>query len=178
MPPEHEPLLDRYRLEKRLGSGGFGVVWAAWDEKLQREVAVKVIHRDGGEERIVREARAAARLNHPGIVGLYELAAEDDDLYLVSELVRGRTLAELEQAKALSDRDVARIGVALCEALTHAHARGVIHRDVKPQNVMVVAEPAAGAGFAKLTDFGVAHLAESDLTKTGDVVGTLAYMAP
>ena len=95
-------------------------------------------------------------LNHPGIVGLYELAADDDDLYLVSELVRGRTLADLERERALSDRDVARIGAALCEALEHAHARGVIHRDVKPQNVMVVAEPAAGAGFAKLTDFGVA----------------------
>src|SRR4051812_29782075 len=179
MPLEREPLLDRYRLEKRLGSGGFGVVWSAWDEKLEREVAVKVLRREGGDARIVREARAAARLNHPGIVGLYELASDDDDLFLVSELVRGRTLAELEQAKALSDRDVARIGTALCEALTHAHARGVIHRDVKPQNVMVVAEPAAGAGFAKLTDFGVAHVASAErVTRTGDVVGTLEYMAP
>jgi hypothetical protein len=127
----------------------------------------------------VREARAAARLNHPGIVGLYELAAADHDLYLVSELVRGRTMAELERERALSDRDVARIGSALCEALGHAHARGVIHRDVKPQNVMVVAEPAAGAGFAKLTDFGVAHVVSSErVTRTGDVVGTLEYMAP
>ncbi len=179
MPLEREPLLDRYRLENRLGSGGFGVVWSAWDEKLEREVAVKVLRRDGGEARIVREARAAARLNHPGIVGLYELAADDDELYLVSELVRGRTLAELGGARALSDRDVARIGTALCEALSHAHARGVIHRDVKPQNVMVVAEPAAGAGFAKLTDFGVAHVASAErVTRTGDVVGTLEYMAP
>jgi hypothetical protein len=179
MPTDSEPVLGRYRLEHRLGSGGFGVVWSAWDEKLQREVAVKVLHRDGGDGRIVREARAAARLNHPGIVGLYELAEDDDDLYLVSELVRGRTLAELERARALSDRDVARIGSALCEALVHAHERGVIHRDVKPQNVMVVAEPAAGAGFAKLTDFGVAHVANAErVTHTGDVVGTLEYMAP
>jgi eukaryotic-like serine/threonine-protein kinase len=97
----------------------------------------------------------------------------------VSELVRGRTLAELTKAGAISDRDVARIGSALCEALEHAHARGVIHRDVKPQNVMVLAEPAAGSGFAKLADFGVAHVATGDpLTRTGDVVGTLAYMAP
>ena len=74
---------------------------------------------------------------------------------------------------------MARIGVVLCEALEHAHARGVVHRDVKPQNVMVVAEPAAGAGFAKLADFGVAHVASGDpLTRTGDVIGTLAYMAP
>jgi hypothetical protein len=100
-------------------------------------------------------------------------------VYLVSELVRGRTLAELVRARAIADRDVARIGVALCDALDHAHAHGVIHRDVKPQNVMVVADPAAGAGFAKLADFGVAHVAsDNPLTNPGDVVGTLAYMAP
>ena len=173
-------ILDRYRMERRLGAGGFGVVWLAWDEKLEREVAVKVIPRErGGGERVEREARAAARLNHPGIVAIYELASDEHDVYLVSELVRGRTLAELTKAGAISDRDVARIGAALCEALEHAHARGVIHRDVKPQNVMVLAEPAAGAGFAKLADFGVAHVASGDpLTRTGDVVGTLAYMAP
>ena len=173
-------ILGRYRMERRLGAGGFGVVWLAWDEKLEREVAVKVIprERDSGE-RVEREARAAARLNHPGIVGIYELASDEHDVYLVSELVRGRTLAELTKAGAISDRDVARIGVALCEALEHAHARGVIHRDVKPGNVMVLAEPAAGAGFAKLADFGVAHVATGDaLTRTGDIVGTLAYMAP
>ncbi len=175
-----ELVLERYRLERRLGAGGFGAVWQARDTKLERDVAVKVIPRDGsGDERADREARAAARLNHPGIVGLYELGADEGDFYLVSELVPGRTLAELAKARALSDRDVARIGSALCEALEHAHGRGVIHRDVKPQNVMVLAEPAAGAGFAKLADFGVAHLASGDpLTRTGDVVGTLAYMAP
>jgi hypothetical protein len=173
-------VLGRYRLERRLGAGGFGVVWLAWDEKLEREVAVKAIARENGSgERVEREARAAARLNHPGIVGIYELAADEHDVYLVSELVRGRTLAELLRAGAIADRDVARIGMALCDALEHAHARGVIHRDVKPQNVMVVADPAAGAGFAKLADFGVAHVASGDpLTRTGDVVGTLAYMAP
>ena len=172
-------VLGRYRLERRLGAGGFGVVWLAWDEKLEREVAVKIIPRSDGGERVEREARAAARLNHPGIVAIYELASDAHDTYLVSELVRGRTLAELARAGAIADRDVARIGVALCDALEHAHARGVIHRDVKPGNVMVLAEPAAGAGFAKLADFGVAHVASGDpLTHTGDVVGTLAYMAP
>ena len=173
-------VLGRYRLERRLGAGGFGVVWLAWDEKLEREVAVKAIPREnGGGERVEREARAAARLNHPGIVAVYELASDEHDTYLVSELVRGRTLAELTRVEAIADRDVARIGMALCEALGHAHAHGVIHRDVKPQNVMVVAEPAAGAGFAKLADFGVAHVvSDNPLTHTGDVVGTLAYMAP
>jgi eukaryotic-like serine/threonine-protein kinase len=173
-------VLGRYRLERRLGAGGFGVVWLGWDEKLEREVAVKVIPReDDGGGRVEREARAAARLNHPGIVAVYELAADEHDVYLVSELVRGRTLAELMRAGAIADRDVARIGAALCDALEHAHARGVIHRDVKPQNVMVVADPAVGVGFAKLADFGVAHVvSDNPLTHTGDVVGTLAYMAP
>ena len=199
--PEGRLVLGRYRLLRRLGAGGFGVVWLARDEHLEREVAVKVLARDEDVEtgRASREARAAARLNHPGIVALYELAEDEHDAYLVSELVPGRTLAELASERALSDRDVARIGSALCEALGHAHARGVIHRDVKPSNVMVVDAPAAGAGFAKLADFGVAHMASGDpltrtdrgkspgrpsrtdaewRTRTGDVVGTLAYMAP
>jgi hypothetical protein len=173
-------VLGRYRLERRLGAGGYGIVWLARDEKLERDVAVKTIPREnGGGERVEREARAAARLNHPGIVAIYELASDAHDVYLVSELVRGRTLAELLRAGAIADRDVARIGMELCDALGHAHARGVIHRDVKPGNVMVLADPAAGAGSAKLADFGVAHVAAGDpLTRTGDVVGTLAYMAP
>ncbi len=178
-------MLGRYRLEERLGAGGFGVVWRARDEHLEREVAVKAIPRadtasgGGGDDRPAREARAAARLNHPGIVALYEMGSDAGSVYLVSELVRGRTFAELGRARALSDRDVGRIGVALADALGHAHARGVIHRDVKPQNVIVLAEPAAGAGFAKLADFGVAHIVgDEPLTRTGDIVGTLAYMAP
>lgn len=180
--PRAELVLDRYRLERRIGAGGFGVVWRAFDERLEREVAVKVVpHEEGDPERarVEREALAAARLNHPGIVALYEMGSDRHDVYLVSELVRGATLQELARADAVSDRDVARIGGALCEALEHAHGRGVIHRDVKPANVMVLAEPAAGHGFAKLTDFGIAHIGGGDaLTATGDVVGTLAYMAP
>ncbi|MGI8585219.1 MAG: protein kinase domain-containing protein [Thermoleophilaceae bacterium] len=174
-------VLDRYRLERPLGRGGHGTVWEALDERLERLVAVKVIaHGDGSlGPRAEREGRVAARLSHPGIVGLYELGSDDEAVYLVSELVRGRTMAELAAAGGLSDRDVCGIGIALCSALGHAHAQGVIHRDVKPQNVIVAAEPAAGAGFAKLTDFGVAHVAgEETLTRTGDVVGTFAYMAP
>jgi eukaryotic-like serine/threonine-protein kinase len=173
-------VLGRYRLIRRLGAGGFGAVWRARDERLEREVAIKVVPRgtDPEDERARREARTAARLGHPGIVALYELAADEHHLYLVSELVRGRTLAELIEAGAVADRDVARIGAALCEALEHAHGRGVIHRDVKPANVMVVADPAAGSGFAKLTDFGIAHASGDPHTSSGDPVGTLAYMAP
>ncbi len=175
-------VLDRYRLDQRLGAGGFGVVWRAHDLKLERDVAVKVMPRSGdpaGQARTEREALAAARLNHPGIVALYEFGYDDHYIYLVSELVEGATLAELGADGAVSDRDVARVGLALCDALGHAHARGVIHRDVKPANVMVLAEPAAGSGWAKLTDLGIAHVAGADeLTATGDVVGTIAYMAP
>jgi hypothetical protein len=171
-------VLGRYRLGARLGSGGFGTVFAARDERLDRPVAVKVVPAPGPmPERAQREALAAARLDHPGIVAVFDAGEEDGERFLVSELVRGRTLAELEREGALSDRDVLRVGLALADALEHAHERGVIHRDVKPQNVIVPSEPARTA--AKLLDFGVAHLAgDEPLTRTGDVVGTLVYMAP
>ena len=174
-------LLGRYRMGERIGAGGFGTVYRARDERLQREVAVKVLPRgaESDDPRAEREARVAARLNHPAIVSLYEIGADDIAVYLVSELVEGAPLSELIARDRLSDRDVARIGAAMFEALAHAHEKGVIHRDVKPANILVVAEPAAGAGFAKLADFGVAHLVGDDpLTRTGDIVGTLAYMAP
>ena len=175
-------VLGRYRLERRLGHGGCGTVWRALDERLGREVAVKVIPREGGPgaKRGLREAQAAARLSHPAIVTLYEAGDDKENHYLVSELVHGATLRELLDRGALSDRDILRIGLALCAALGHAHGRGVIHRDMKPGNVMVPmeAEPGSGTAVAKLTDFGVAHLAGDDLTRTGDVLGTIAYMAP
>jgi eukaryotic-like serine/threonine-protein kinase len=172
-------VLDRYDLERRLGAGAYGAVWLGRDARLERHVAVKVVPRGDGPPRVEREALAAARLNHPGIVSLYEAGADETAHYLVSELVDGVTLAEAEARGALSDRDVLRIGAALCDALEHAHAAGVVHRDIKPGNVIIPARPASEAGVAKLTDFGVAHLAGEDaLTHTGDVVGTLAYMAP
>ena len=173
-------VLDRYRLARRLGTGAFGTVWMARDERLQRDVAVKILARErvvGG--RFEREARAAARLSHPAIVTLYEAAVDDEGAYLVSELVLGSTLDTLLTEGRLSDRDVAAIGVALCDALTHAHAQGVVHRDVKPSNVLVPEAPTSSAQVAKLTDFGVARVMGGDsLTLTGDVIGTLAYMAP
>lgn len=172
--------MGRYRLGERLGSGGFGTVFASHDERLDRPVAVKVIPADDrADERAQREALAVARLDHPGIVALYDAGEEDGARYVVSELVQGRTLARLEADGDLTDRDVLRIGLALADALAHAHDRGVVHRDVKPQNVIVPDRPVSARGAAKLTDFGVAHLAGDDgLTGTGDVVGTLAYMAP
>ncbi len=174
-------VLGRYRLGPRIGAGGFGTVFEGFDERLERPVAVKVIPVDAGRApaRATREALAAARLDHPGIVAVYDAGEEPGSRYLVSELVRGRTLAQLEADGALSDRDVVRVGLALADALAHAHERGVVHRDVKPANVIVPDRPESGRGAAKLADFGVAHLVDDDaLTRTGDVVGTLAYMAP
>ncbi|MDE3130285.1 MAG: serine/threonine protein kinase [Acidobacteriota bacterium] len=173
-------VMDRYRLTKRLGSGAFGTVWAARDERLDRDVAVKVLPRERViHARFEREARAAARLQHPAIVTLYEAAVDDDGAYLVSELVRGRTLDVLLEQGKLSDRQIVEVGVCLCDALAHAHSQGVIHRDVKPSNVLVPNRSAGSGDRAKLTDFGVAHVIGGvTLTHTGDVVGTLAYMAP
>ncbi len=172
--------LGRYRLGRCLGAGSFGTVWRARDERLGRDVAVKVVAREQVmDARFAREARAAARLSHPAIVTLYEAAADDQAAYLVSELVRGPTLDRLLEQGRLSDRDIVGIGVALCDALDHAHAQGVIHRDVKPSNILIPARPVSAAHPAKLTDFGIAQVIGGDsLTKTGDVVGTDAYMAP
>ncbi len=189
-PASEQLVLERYRLLERLGAGGFGVVWRAHDELLHREVAVKrVLLRAGGSpidsERAEREALAAARLAHPAVVALYEACAVDDAFYLISELVDGETLARLIAEDSLADEEVLEIGVALAGALIHAHARGVIHRDIKPQNVLIPHRakdgppPEALLAAAKLTDFGGASLLGEDaLTRTGDVLGTLAYMAP
>jgi len=170
-------VIGRFRVLERVGSGGMGVVYRAFDERLQRQVAVKEIA-SADARRILREAQAAARLNHPSIVTLYELGSEDGRALLVSEFVDGATLAELAESGDLSDREAAAFGADVCGALGHAHARGVIHRDVKPQNVVVQADAGAGRR-AKLMDFGIASLAgATPLTVTGEVVGTLAYMAP
>jgi serine/threonine protein kinase len=182
--PAEAVVLGRYRMLERLGAGGFGEVWRAHDELLRREVAVKRIWLGAGggpidSERATREALAAARLCHPAIVALYEACADGEAFYLISELVHGETLARLIAARSITDEHTLEIGLALASALSHAHARGVIHRDVKPQNVLVPSRREETDGAAKLTDFGGASLVDEDaLTRTGDVLGTLAYMAP
>ena len=177
-------VLGRYRLLEALGAGGHGSVWIARDENTRRLVAIKRIPfatADPQERvRVEREGRAAARLSHPAIVALFGIGDDRDAHYLVSELVEGASLARLYERRGVTDRDLAAIGVALATALEHAHTRGVVHRDVKPGNVIVpTRRPGDGQEPAKLTDFGVASVAgEQPLTRTGDVIGTLAYMAP
>ncbi len=169
-----EQILGRFRIEERIGSGGFGTVYRAWDERLQRPVAVKVIDREQGAPRVTREAQAVARLAHRNIATLYELASDGEHAFLVSELIEGETLRVMGRRGELTDRLVARVGADSAAALTCAHRAGVVHRDVKPENIIV------GSGEeAKLVDFGIARIAgERSLTATGAVVGTLAYMAP
>ncbi len=173
-------VLDRYRLLSPLGTGAFATVWLALDERLQRQVAVKAIPQTRViRARLEREAWAAARLSHPGIVTLYEAAADSEAAYLVSELVPGSTLEQALAQGSLSDRDIVAIGISLCDALAYAHRERIIHRDVKPSNILIPDDSVDAAPPAKLTDFSVAHAIGGDsLTATGDVVGTAAYMAP
>jgi eukaryotic-like serine/threonine-protein kinase len=182
-PATADLVLGRYRLQRVLGAGAFATVWSAHDERLERDVAVKLIDRERVVfERFRREARAAARLTHPAIVTLYEAAIDEHGAYLVSELVHGRGLDRQLAAGRCSDRDVLEISIALARALAYAHCEGVVHRDVKPSNVLVpVSHRTEDGTAAKLTDFGVARLLDDGrdlLTRTGDVIGTAAYMAP
>jgi hypothetical protein len=182
--PEEEVLvLGRYRLLVPIGSGGHGTVWVAADEQRPRRVAVKRVAWRGDDPneraRLLREGRAAARLEHPAIVALLETGEDAGAHYLVSELVEGSSLASLYREGGLEDRHVIEIGATVADALIHAHERGVVHRDVKPQNVIVPGDSAAAHAPAKLTDFGIARIAgEQSLTNTGDVIGTIEYMAP
>ncbi|MGI8726677.1 MAG: protein kinase domain-containing protein [Solirubrobacterales bacterium] len=179
---EGELLLGRFTVGERIGRGGHGTVHRARDERLCRGVAIKAIEGEAAG-RVIREAHAAARLNHTGIVTLYELGEQGGNTYLVTELVQGPNLRRLAASGRLSDREVAEIGAELCCALAHAHAQGVIHRDIKPDNVLIRGGPhkrtRAVADRAMLADFGIADIAdEPSLTATGQAVGTLAYMAP
>ncbi|MBX6391364.1 MAG: protein kinase, partial [Frankia sp.] len=173
----------RYRLEGVLGEGGMGVVHRATDQLLRRTVAIKQVRLPGGtgprtalaRERVLREARAAGRLHHPGAVGVLDVIDDGELPWIVMELVEGESLATLVQRTGgLPVERVARIGISLAYALEAAHKIGVIHRDVKPSNVIVTE-----AGQARLTDFGIAVSHGDDrLTGTGEVVGSPAYLAP
>jgi serine/threonine protein kinase len=170
----------RYRVTATLGAGAMGEVFAAVDDVLGREVAVKTLkgHHNGLaarmlDQRFRQEARAVASLAHPSIVQVFDIDLAAEPPYLVMERVAGPSLKERLEAGALSVADVRALGIQIGRALAAAHAQKVIHRDVKPANIL-----AAGAGAWKLADFGVAHVPDSSLTMTGQFVGSPAYAPP
>ena len=175
---------NRYELTDELGHGGMGVVWRATDTLLGRQVALKEVDLPRGVEaagreslraRVSREARAAARLSHPGVVTVYDIAHDGEQDFIVMELVSAPTLEELVRTGGpLAPQRAARLGLGLLDALEAAHRAGIVHRDLKPKNVMVRED-----GATKLADFGIASVqGDPRLTATGLVVGSPAYMAP
>ena len=173
--PAPDLALGRYRPLRPLGSGGSGSVWLARDEKTGLDVALKIVPREGkAGARAEREAEAAARLRHPTCLRAYAYGREGGHVYIAYEYAPGRTFREAQRSKELSDAEAVEACAQLLEGLAHAHGRGVVHRDVKPANVLVGA-----GGSVKLLDFGLAAFAEAEtLTAVGDVPGTLAYISP
>ncbi len=185
MSPEHATVAERYLLESPVSKGGMATVWKARDEVLARTVAVKILHSHLAEdpdflERFRAEALAAARLTHPNIVSIYDTGSEESDgaerHFIVMEYCAGGTLGEvLADQGTLSPERVAGIGESICEALGYAHSHGVVHRDVKPPNVLI-----SEGGVLKVADFGIAKAAfvEKEITTTGLILGTVAYLSP
>jgi serine/threonine protein kinase len=178
-------MLDRYRFVRLLGEGGMGTVFAAWDEKLERNVAVKLIrpeHFNNAEvrERFEREARTVARIQHPGVVALFDSGElEDESAFLVMEMLTGRDLGcQIKAHGRGTPAQVAELVRQGCAALRAAHRAGVVHRDVKPENIFLVEVP--GGFRVKILDFGLAKSTtlEQGLTQVGMVMGTPAYMSP
>lgn len=181
--------LSRYCIVSEIGSGGMGVVYRAHDASLDRDVALKVLPAatsfdPHARARLIREARTASRLNHPGICTIHEVGEDEGTIFVAMELVEGRSLSELIRERTLSPDDVVRYGIQIAEALEHAHGRNVIHRDLKSSNVMITSE-----GRVKVLDFGLAkriqeggdlHASRSSstLTHTGTLIGTPQYLPP
>ncbi len=172
-------IADRYRLERKLGSGGMADVWLAEDQELGRRVAVKILHErystdEQFVERFRREATHAAGLSHPNIVSIYDRGVEDESYYIVMEYIEGRTLKELIVTRGPCPVPVA-ISYArqILAALRYAHKNGIIHRDIKPHNVIVDRE-----GRVKVADFGIARAGTSEMTEAGSIVGTAQYLSP
>jgi eukaryotic-like serine/threonine-protein kinase len=172
---------DRYEVEGRIGAGGMAEVWRGHDRVLNRTVAIKTLlpqfARDASfVDRFRREAQAAARLNHPGIVSVYDSGTDGDTPYIVMHLIEGRTLADfLESGKTLPPMQAAKIAEEVAEALAAAHAQGVIHRDIKPANIMITRD-----GKVLVMDFGIARLISGPETapQTSAVMGTASYLSP
>src|SRR6184192_2762551 len=172
-----ELVAGRYRPLRPLGSGGSGSVWLARDERNGLEVALKIVPREGkAASRAEREAEAAARLRHERCLRAYAFESDSRHVYIAYEYVAGKTLREATRAGELDDATAIESAAQVLEGLAHAHARGIVHRDVKPSNVMLVDGPDVSV---RLLDFGLARLPQAEtLTAVGDVPGTLAYISP
>jgi len=170
-------ILGRYRPLKPLGSGGSGSVWLAHDEQSGLQVALKIVAREGNAgTRAEREAATAARLRHPRCLRAFTLARDDEHVYIAYEYVPGRTLRDAMRVSTIPDRVVLELGAQILDGLAHAHEQGIVHRDVKPSNVLLADGPATSV---RLLDFGLALIREEEtLTAVGDVPGTLAYISP
>jgi predicted Ser/Thr protein kinase len=174
-----EVIAERYELHELLGSGGMSSVYRAHDKLLERDVALKILHEHHHEdeeyvERFRREARAVAQLSHPNIVTVIDRGEEDGRQFIVFEYVAGQTLKELVDARPLDVRHALEVTIAVARGLAFAHQHGIIHRDVKPQNVLL-----ADDGEAKVTDFGIARSLDVEgMTESGTILGTSNYIAP
>jgi hypothetical protein len=176
-PASHGLVLGRYRPLRPLGSGGMGSVWHAFDERKGREVALKIVPRAGtAGPRAEREATAATQLRHPACLRAYALARDDGHVYIAYEYVPGRTFRHALQRGELDDEAAIEATAQILDGLAHAHSRGIVHRDVKPANVLLTDED----GSVRILDFGLALVREEEetLTAQGDVPGTLAYISP
>jgi serine/threonine-protein kinase len=165
----------RYRLQHKLSSTFMAEVWLASDAELGRDVVVKLLASGAERERFTREARAVAALSHPNIVHLFDFGDERDRPYMVFEYLAGGSLEErLQSGERLSNHEIANVAHEIAEGLAHAHERGVVHRDLKPGNVLFDQE-----GRSKIADFGIAHVQGRDtLTEAGTILGTAAYISP
>ncbi len=175
--PDRSLVLDRYRPLRPLGRGGSGSVWLARDEQTGLDIALKIVPREGKRAaRAAREMEAASRLRHERCVRAYDFGADDGHVYIAYEYVRGRTLRELIRHEELDDAASVELAAQILEGLAHAHRRGIVHRDVKPSNVLVEEGDSLSA---RVLDFGLAQFDDADtLTAVGDVPGTLAYISP
>jgi serine/threonine protein kinase len=179
MPPFDFVLAGRYRLIGPLGEGGMAAVYRGRDLRLNREVAIKILREDltrdpGFLQRFEREAQFVASLSHPNIVPVYDVGEEEGSHFIVMEYVRGRTLLEvLEAAGALPPDRACSIMLQVLEALTCAHSQGLIHRDVKPANILLTSD-----GTARLADFGIAYLTDGSTTRTAAILGSAQYLSP
>jgi serine/threonine protein kinase len=188
MIPVAGQMVGPYEILGRLGSGGMGLVFSAWDSRLQRDVAIKLLReefvREDSRERFLQEARAASGLNHPNICTVFDIGEQEGNPYLVMELLKGETLRGRIFSGPMPVEEILHVGISVADALAAAHARGIIHRDIKPANIFLVAKP-TGDWQAKVLDFGLAKVdidvgfdVDHELTGAGSTVGTVSYMSP